>query len=84
MLRTMLNRRSRATVTHTDLTMVGSVTIYADLRTTADLLEGEQVTSPTSTTRTRFTYAITSTLQRSDRGITAPQHISCIPVDLVV
>ena len=44
MLRTMLKSKiHRATVTHADLTYVGSLTVDEDLMDAADLLPGEQV-----------------------------------------
>jgi len=79
MLRTMLKSKiHRATVTQADLHYVGSVTIDADLMGAADMLEGEQSTSPTANVWSPTRSPANGVVASSES--TALRRISCIRV----
>jgi len=86
MQRTVLGGKiHRATVTQADLHYVGSVTIDADLMSSADIIDGEQVHIVDITTGARvITYAITGAAGSGVIGINGAAAHLISPGDLVI
>ncbi|MDG4666638.1 aspartate 1-decarboxylase [Mycobacterium sp. 236(2023)] len=86
MQRTLLGGKiHRATVTQADLHYVGSITIDADLMTSAGIIEGEQVHVVDITTGARIvTYAITGASGSGVIGINGAAAHLISPGNLVI
>ena len=86
MQRTLLGGKiHRATVTQADLHYVGSITIDADLMTSADIVEGEQVHVVDITSGARLvTYAITGAAGSGVIGINGAAAHLISPGNLVI
>jgi aspartate 1-decarboxylase len=86
MQRTLLGGKiHRATVTQADLHYVGSITIDAELMTSADIVDGEQVHVVDVTTGARLiTYAITGAAGSGVIGINGAAAHLVSPGNLVI
>ena len=86
MFRTMLKSKiHRATVTHADLTYVGSLTVDEDLMDAADLLPGEQVAIVDVTNGARLqTYLIAGERGSGVLGVNGAAAHLVHPGDLVI
>jgi aspartate 1-decarboxylase len=86
MQRTLLGGKiHRATVTQADLNYVGSITIDAELMTSAGIIEGEQVHVVDITTGARLvTYAITGAPRTGVIGINGAAAHLISPGNLVI
>ena len=86
MFRTMLKSKiHRATVTHSELHYVGSVTVDEDLMDAADLLAGERVAIVDVTNGARLeTYVIPGTRSSGVIGINGAAAHLVAPGDLVI